>query len=139
MLRDGQQRTLKHRNGRELFGAGKKPGIDFCVDGAQFRLQAWRVAFWIVHQKAWINSEESRQQLARCMCQVGPGAILDLREIRLAQTAADLVLHRGGQLLLSHRATQSAKRTFNGAEGTEFVAKFHGELAYCNMQTIYCN
>src|SRR5882762_8545800 len=57
-----------------------------------------------------------------------PGAILDLREIGLAQTAADFALHGGGQFLLSHRTAQAPERAFDGAEGAEFVAKFHGSL-----------
>ena len=134
MLGDGQKCTLQHRIRRELFGAGKEPGIDFRVDGPQFRLQPGRIAFRVVHQETWVNAEESRQQLARRMCQVGPGAILDLREIRLAQTAADLGLHGRGQFLLCHRTAQAAKRAFDGAEGAEFVAKFHRRLTYCNLQ-----
>src|SRR6266481_176184 len=134
MLRDGQKRALKHRISRELFGAGIKPGIDLRLDRAQFRLKSWRIAFRVVYQKTWIDPEESRQQFARCVCQMGPGAVLDLREIRLAQTAADLCLHRGGQFLLSHGTAQAAERTFDGAEGTEFVAKFHAGLTYCNLQ-----
>ncbi len=126
MLRDSEKRTLKDRIGRELLGAGKKPGIDFRIDRTQFRLKSRRVALRIVHQKSWIDAEESRQEFARCVRQMGPGAILDLREIRLAQTAANLALHRGGQFLLSHRTAQAAERTFDGAEGAEFVAKFHG-------------
>jgi hypothetical protein len=71
---------------------------------------------------------------------MGPCAILDLREIRLAQTAADFALHRRGEFLLRHRTPQAAKRTFNGAERTEFVAKLHGgNSIYCNVQNVYCN
>src|SRR5437879_8271244 len=137
MLRDGQKRALKRRIGRKLFGAGKKPGIDFRVNGTQFRLQARRVAFWVIHEKAWIDAEEPRQQLARGVRQVRPSAVLDLREIRLAQTAANFALHGGGQFLLGHRTTQPAERTFDCAEGAEFVAKFHGGLVYCNLQISY--
>ncbi len=64
MLGDDQKRPLKRRISRELFGARKKPGIDFRVDGAQFGLQARRVAFRVVHKKARIDAEEPRQQLA---------------------------------------------------------------------------
>jgi hypothetical protein len=134
MLRDGQECTLKRRIRRKLFGAGKKPGIDFRVDRTQFRLKTWRVTFRVVHEKTWIDTEESRQQLARCVCQMRPGTTLDLREIRLAQTAADLALHRGGQFLLRHGTAQAAERTFDCAEGTEFVAEFHGGLTYCDLQ-----
>jgi len=137
MFRDGQKSALKRRIRRELFGAGEKPGIDFRVDRTQFRLKPGRIPFRVVHQKTRIDAEESRQQLARCVRQVRPGATLDLREIRLAQTAADLTLHRGGQFLLRHRAAQAAERTFDCAEGTEFVAEFHGGLTYCNLQISY--
>ncbi len=91
VLRDSQERALKHWVGRELFCACKKPRIDLCVYGAQLRLQARRVAFRVVHQKAWIDAEESRKQLAGCVRQMGPGATLDLREIRLAQSAPDFI------------------------------------------------
>src|SRR6266576_2863994 len=73
---------------------------------------------------------------------MGPGAILDLREIRLAQTAADLALHGGGQFLLSHRTAQATQRAFDGTEGAEFVAKFHGSLpviAICKIYIAICN
>src|SRR5258705_9413564 len=65
MLRDGQKCMLKHRIGRELFSARKKPGIDFRVDRTQFRLKSRRIALRIVDQETWIDAEESRQQLAR--------------------------------------------------------------------------
>ena len=64
MLRDRLECLLQRRISRELFGAGKKPGINFRVDSAQFRLQSRRVAFRVVHQKTWIDAEESRQQFA---------------------------------------------------------------------------
>ena len=104
MFRDRLECVLQRRISRELFGAGKKPGIDFRVDSAQFRLQPRRVAFRVVHQETWIDAEESRQQFAGRVRQVWSRAILDLREIRLAQTATNLVLHRSGQFLLGHRA-----------------------------------
>src|SRR6266550_3172145 len=71
-----------------------------------------------------------------------PGAILDLREIGLAQTAADLALHGGGQFLLSHRTAPATERAFDGAEGAEFVAKFHGSLpviTICKVYIAICN
>src|SRR6267154_6482555 len=71
------------------------------------------------------------------MRKMGPSAILDLREIRLAQTAADFALHCSRQFLLGHRTAQSTERAFDGAEGAEFVAKFHGVLSYCNLQISY--
>src|ERR1700730_76628 len=73
---------------------------------------------------------------------MGPGAIFDLREVGLAQTAANLALHGGGQFLLSHRTAQATERTFDGAEGAEFVAKFHGSLpviAMCKIYIAICN
>src|SRR3989442_12701386 len=79
VLRDGQEHTLKHWIGRELFGTGKKPRIDLRVDGPEFRLQARRVAFRVIHQEARIDTEESRQYLASWMRQVRPRRILGLR------------------------------------------------------------
>jgi len=51
MLRDGQKRALKRRIGRKLFGAGKKPGIDFRVNGTAISIASRRVAFWVIHEK----------------------------------------------------------------------------------------
>src|SRR5437667_1368964 len=71
-----------------------------------------------------------------------PGAILDLREIGLAQTAADLALHGGGQFLLSHRTAPATERALDGAKGAEFVAKFHGSLpviTICKVYIAICN
>ena len=59
VLRDGQKRALESRIGRELFGAGKKPGINLCVNGAQFGLKPRRVAFRVIHQKSRVNAEET--------------------------------------------------------------------------------
>jgi hypothetical protein len=56
-------------------------------------------------------------------------AALDLREIRLAQATADLTLHCGGQLLLSHRTAQAPERAFHGPEGAKFVTEFHDRLS----------
>src|SRR5438128_2051690 len=137
MLRDDQKRTLKRWISRKLFGASKKPGVNLRVNGTQFRLQARRVTFRIIHQKAWIDAEESRQQLTCRMGQMGPGAILDLREIRLAQAAANFVLHRRCEFLLGHRTAHSTEGTFYSAEGAEFVAEFHGRTSYCNLQILY--
>ena len=122
MFRDDQERTLERRIGCELFGTGKEPGVDLRVNGAQFGLQARRVAFGIVHQKSWIDAEEPCEQLARGVRQMRPGAILNLREVRLTEAAANFAFHRTGQLLLRHRAAQSTKRAFYSAEGAEFVA-----------------
>ena len=109
MFRDGEKRLLQSWISRELLGSGEKPGIDFRVNGPQLRLEPRGVAFRIVHQKSWIHAEESRQQFARCVRQMGPGAILDLREVRLAQAAADFALHRAGQFLLRHRTAQATE------------------------------
>src|SRR5258708_3699488 len=142
MFRDGQKSALKRRIRRELFGAGKKPGIDFRVDRPQFRLQPRRIAFRVVHQKTWIDTEESRQQLARCVCQMRPGATLDLREIRLAQTAADLALHRGGQFLLRHRTAQAAERPSTARRERSLSPSFMETsltIAICKLYIAMCN
>src|SRR6266700_944555 len=94
------------------------PGFYLRVAGPQFRLQPRCIAFRVVHQEAWIDAEESCQQLARGVCQMRPGAILDLREIRLAQTAADLPFHCGSEFLLSHR-TASRGANLRRSGGSE--------------------
>src|SRR5215467_13013120 len=93
-FRDGDQRALQLRINSELACAGVKPGIHFRIDGPKLRLQARCVAFGVVDQKAGIHAEEAREQVARLVSQVGPGATLDLRKVSLAQTAADFALHR---------------------------------------------
>jgi len=67
----------------------------------------------------------------------GPGAILDLREIRLAQTAADsLFIAEASSCWVIERPNPRSEPS-DGAEGAEFLAKFHRGLAYCNLQIIY--
>src|SRR5579863_6732433 len=75
---DGQEAAAKLRIGGELFGGGVEPGVDLGVDDAQGRLQLGRVAFRIVHQKAGIDAEETREKRARAMSQVRARAAFDL-------------------------------------------------------------
>jgi hypothetical protein len=126
VFRDHQKTATKLWIGGKLFGAGVQPGIDLGVDGAQRGLQLRRVTFRIVHQKAGIDAEETRQQSARAVREVWPRAALDLREVGLAEAAAHLLLHGLGQFLLRHRTAQTTQGTFYGAERTEFVAESHG-------------
>ena len=78
MLRDGLECVLQRRISRELFSPGKEPGVNFRVDGAQFRLQPRRVALGIVHQVPGMDLEETRQQHARRVSEMRPRSALYL-------------------------------------------------------------
>src|SRR6266567_1828781 len=142
MLRDGQKRPLKLRIRRKLLGPGKEPRIHFRVDRSQFRLQARRVAFRIVHQEPWVDPEEPRKQFSRRVRQVRARPIFNLRDVRLAQAAPNFLLHGGCQLLLGHRAAQAAQRTFHRTKRSKFVAEFHGGsllyIAICKYYIAIC-
>src|SRR5271163_3490013 len=84
VFRDHQKTAAKLRIGSELFRAGVEPGIDLGVDGAERGLKLRRVAFRIVHQKAWIDPKETREQRPRAVRKVRACAALNLREVRLA-------------------------------------------------------
>src|ERR1700722_5036511 len=125
ILRNRQKAAAEFRVGGKLFGGGVKPGVNLGVDDAQRRLQLWRVAFRIVHQKTWINAEEPRQQRARAVREMRTRTALDLREVRLAEAAAHFLLHGFRQFLLGHRTAKATQGTFYGAQRTEFVAESH--------------
>src|SRR5262250_1267544 len=113
------------RISREILGAGKEPGINLGVNGAQIRLQTRRVPFRVIHEKSGIDTEEASQQVARRVRQMRTKSAFNLRQVRLAQAAADFALHSLGDFQLSHRTTQATKRAFDGAEGAKFVAESH--------------
>ena len=85
------------------------------------RLQTGRISFRVVHEETGIDAEEFREKIARRLRQMRPRSALDLRQVRLTQSAADLALHRSDQLELRHGATQAAQRTFHRPQGTKFV------------------
>ena len=82
--RDRQETAAQFRIGGKLFRAGVEPRIDLGVHNPKRGLQLRRVAFRIVHQKTWIDAEETREQRARAVRQMRACAALDLREVRLA-------------------------------------------------------
>src|ERR1700678_892475 len=97
-----------------------------------------------------MNFEEARQQHARRVSQVWPGAALDLRQVRLAETSAHFFLERAGEILLGHLAAEPAQRAFDEAQVSKFFAEFHqfagrgtpGVSAshnYYDLQLPYCN
>src|SRR5713226_1958939 len=129
------------RIGRELLDSGVKPGIHLGVRHAQLGLQRRGVPVRVVHEKTGIDAEEAREQFARGVRDVRPGAALDLREVRLAEAAAHFAFHGLRQLELRHGTSQAAQGAFDGAEGTEFVAKSHGKppIAICESYIAISN
>ena len=125
MLCDGQEATAKLRVGGKLFGAGEEPGIDLGIDGAERRLQLWRVALRVVHQKTGVDTEETRKKSARTVREVRPRAALYLGKVSLAKAAAYFTFHGFGEFLLGHGAAKATQGTFHGAKRTEFIAESH--------------
>ena len=108
-LSDSQQCLTERGIGGKLLDAAKQPRIDLRVLGPQIRLQPRRIALRIVHQKARINFEKPRQQLACRVRQVRARATLNLRKVRLAKSAAQLALHGRSQFKLSHGPAESTQ------------------------------
>jgi hypothetical protein len=125
VLRDGQKPTAKLRISGKLFRAGVQPGINLGVDSPERGLQLGRVAFRIIDQESGIHAEELREKRTRTVREVRTCPALDLREIGLAQAAADFALHGFSKLLLGHRTAQTTQGTFYGAQRTEFIAESH--------------
>lgn len=126
-LGNREQRVLELRVGSELLGPGVEPGIHACVGDTKFRLQFAREALRVVHEKARVDPEEASEQFARCVGQMGPRTVFDLRKVGLTEPAAEFPFHGLNDFGLGHGATETTKRTLDGAKGAEFVAEGHGK------------
>ena len=106
-------------------GAFEKPKVELVgtdgKTGNQFRVKA----FGIVDQKAGMNFEEAGEQFSRAFGHVGPGAIFDLRQIRLAESAASFAAGSNDDFGLSHVSAEAAEHSLGASEVADFVAEFH--------------
>jgi len=138
---DGEKRPFELSVGGELVSAGIQPGVYSDIGGAQFGLQFAREARGIAHQETGVDAEETGKELAGSAGHVRACAVFDLRKIRLAEAAAEFVLHCRDDFGLGHGAVEAAKRALDDAEGAELVAESHGAkpFEYCDMQNVYCN
>src|ERR1019366_6960366 len=84
-----------------------------------------------------MHLEEPRQQHARRIGQVRARSTLDLRQIGLAQSAAQLFFERHGEVLLRHFSFHAAQRAFDQAQVAEFFAEFH--ITISNYNIAICN
>jgi len=104
IFRDGEERAGQLRVGFELIGAGKEPGVDRGVFGAEDGLQLAGEARGVVDKEAGKNPEESREQFARSIGHVRACTVFDLREVGLAEATAEFLFHGVDDLGLRHRA-----------------------------------
>ena len=78
---------------------------------------------------------------------MGPGAVLDLREIGLAEAAAEFLFESQREVALRHLAAEFAERTFDQAQVAEFFSELHcnsgaafdAQHPYYDLQLSYCN
>src|SRR6266851_5278704 len=124
---------------REFFGAIYQPKVKPILHRAQIAGQFRMVALGIVHQVSGMDLEEPRQQHARRVCELRPRSALDLRQVRLAESSAHLLLERPRQILLGHLAAEAAQRAFHQAQIAEFFAELHWTASYYDLQLPYCN
>src|SRR4051794_257392 len=84
-----------------------------------------------------MDAEELRQRHAARVGQVAPLPALDLREIRLADLAPELLLDRFDDRLLGHLAIGATEGTFDSSEVAEFFAD--GHIADCDINIAICD
>src|SRR5258708_16803227 len=70
----------------ELLGAVYQPQVKAVLSRAQIAGELGVVALWIVDQVTGMNFEKARQQHARRISEMRPGAALYLIEVRLAES-----------------------------------------------------
>src|SRR5262249_23166190 len=84
-----------------------------------------------------MNLEELRQHGTRALGDVRTRAVLNLRNIRLADALAQLLANRVDQFELGHGAVQAAKRAFDLAQVANFLGERH--ISYRNIYIAICN
>ena len=138
-----QQSAAQLRIAAKALRPGDQPQIKLVLVRARMQRarlgeQLGVVALRVIDQVAGMHLEKSRQQQSACVGQVRARAALDLREVRLAHRGAHLCADGADQLLLGHRAVESAKGAFDFAKVADFLAKFHiairnNNIANCDM------
>ena len=84
-----------------------------------------------------MNLEEPGQQRPRRLRHVRPSAVFDLRQVRLADALAQLLVNGFYHLLLRHGTSEAAQRAFHLAQVTYFLSQFHIPDRY--MYIAICN
>ena len=77
-----------------------------------------------------------RQQHARGVCKVGPGAAFDLRKIALADRLAEFLLDQPRQLYLREFTVQSAQRSLDFPQVPKLFTERH--IAICDYYIADC-
>ena len=94
----------------KAFRALQQPHVELAFGRAQVAGEFSVVALGIIHGKLRVHLEVLRQQRARRLRHVTARAALNLREVRLADALAQIVLHGAHNLLLRQGAAQFAQR-----------------------------
>jgi len=126
VLGNGQQCSPQSRIFAPLLGAFDKPLVEAVVGRrAQMFPDVHRQTVDVVDQVAGMDPEESGQEHS-CRCgQVRPASVLDLREIGLADFAAQLAIDSAGDFSLGQFATQAAGRPFHDSQLSKLFTKRH--------------
>ena len=121
----------------EFLGAVYQPQVKPILHRAQVAGQLGVVALGIVDQVSGMDFEEAGEEHPRGVSKMGAGAAFYLREIGLAEAAADFPFEGAGEILLGHLAAESAQRAFDEAEVAEFFAEFHYyDLQFSILQSV---
>ena len=85
------------------------------------------VTVGVIHQKSGMHFEKLCQQRARGLGHMRTTSALDLREIRLADAFRlwHLCADGANQFQLRHRTPQTAQRSFDLPQVTDFFAQLH--------------
>src|SRR5258708_35142651 len=127
VLGDSQQSPAQLHVLTKLLGRLDEPGVDPGVDrspGLDRKLKIFR----IINEIAGMNGEKSRQQRARRRGDVRARPLLDLREVGLAHTAAEVFANASGNLGLRELPTESSREPLELPEVSYLLAKSH-----CNL------
>src|SRR5262249_18065243 len=145
--RDGREkpkavaRVLVARNGHEcaaqltivgeLFRAVNEPEIELVVNDVSLpRRQRRRRVVEIVDEMSGMDAEKPRQQSARRNGEMAVFAALDLREIGLADAAAELLADGAADFDLGHLAVETAGVPFECSQPGELFAECHNNQQY---------
>src|SRR6185369_14898819 len=99
---DGNQGMMHLQISAKTLRPVDEPEIESVFRRADIGEQFSRIAFGVIDEIPRMHFEKSRQQHPSGIGEMGPAAILDLRQIRLADGLAKLLLNRTNNLLLCH-------------------------------------
>src|SRR5205085_7399253 len=130
VARDGHQRAAQLAVVAELLRAVDQPEIELVVDVVPLPGRQRRYVLQIVDQVPGMDAEEARQQRPRVAGEVAALAALNLRQVGLADAAAELLSESLADFDLGHLAVEAAGVAFEGAEPGELFAECHNNLQY---------